>query len=69
MGHTTIITTTRYVDEVPEYHQKAMESMAKDMAFLLDEYPANTPAVPPRLHLFDTPEKDAQQDKAMGQGA
>jgi hypothetical protein len=69
MGHTTIITTTRYVDEVPEYQQKAMESMAHNMSFLLDEYPGKPTAVPPILRICDADKKPAELDKAAGQGA
>lgn len=73
MGHTTVVTTMRYVDEVPEYQQKAMESMAKDMAFLLDDHPVDTPAVPkplPRLRIFTDHKRDEDEgDRAMGLGA
>ncbi len=69
MGHTTIITTTRYVDEVPEYQQKAMESMASNMAFLLDEYPGKPTAVPPVLRICKADKKSADLDKVAGQGA
>ena len=72
MGHTTVITTMRYVDEVPEYQQKAMDAMAKDMAFLLDDHPVDTPAVPkplPRLRIFTDRKQDDEDDRAMGVGA
>lgn len=72
MGHTTVVTTMRYVDEVPEYQQKAMESMAKDMAFLLDDHPVDTPAVPkppPRLRIFTDRKQDEGGEQAMGLGA
>jgi len=73
MGHTTPITTTRYVDEVPEYHQKAMDAMADDMAFLLDEHSVDMPAVPnplPPLRIFPEPKQDDDQDeRAAGLGA
>ena len=66
MGHTTIITTTRYVDEVPEYQQKAMESMASNMAFLLDEYPGKPTVVPPVLHICEADKKETDIDRAAG---
>ncbi len=72
MGHTTIVTTTRYVDEVPEYQQKAMESMAEGMAFLLDDNPVDTPVVPkapPPLRLFPKRKQDEDDDQAMEVGA
>ena len=76
MGHTTVITTMRYVDEVPEYQQKAMESMAEGMAFLLDDNPVDnpvTPTPPPRLRLVSEKKPDDEQqdqdDRVMGLGA
>ena len=72
MGHTTVVTTLRYVDEVPEYQQKAMESMAKNMAFLLDDHPVDTPVVPkppPQLRIFNDRKQDDEDDRAMGLGA
>lgn len=69
MGHTTIVTTTRYVDEVPEYQQKAMDAMAKDMAFLLEGHPVEMPAVPqPTLRLFSKNKQD-EGDRAVGASA
>ncbi len=76
MGHTTVITTMRYVDEVPEYQQKAMESMAEGMAFLLDDNPVDnpvTPNPPPHLRLFGKQKPDDEQssedNRALGLGA
>lgn len=35
MGHTTIITATRYVAKVPDYHQKAVEALEASLGSLL----------------------------------
>jgi integrase len=35
MGHTKLQTTSRYIAPVPDYHQKAVEAMERDLAFLL----------------------------------
>ena len=45
MGHTTIVTTTRYVAPVQDYQQKAMDAMAADLADLLGG-PEPTPPEP-----------------------
>ena len=37
MGHTTIITTTRYVAKVPDYHQKAVDAMQESLGSLLSQ--------------------------------
>jgi len=72
MGHTTPSTTMRYVDEVPEYQQKAMDSMARDMAFLLDDNPVDSPVVEPptpQLRLFPEPPEQDEGDQVMQKGA
>ncbi len=35
MGHTKLQTTSRYIAPVPDYHQKAVEAMEKDLSVLL----------------------------------
>lgn len=40
MGHTKLQTTSRYVAAVPDYHMKAFEAMAEDVASLLAQDPS-----------------------------
>ena len=40
MGHTTVVTTMRYVAKVPDYQQKAMEAMQAGLAAVLRQKPA-----------------------------
>ena len=61
MGHTTIVTTTRYVAPVQDYQQKAMDAMAEDLAALLGG-PEPTPPEPepqPELRVVRFPERRA----------
>ena len=37
MGHTKLQTTSRYIAAVPEYHQKAVDAMERDLAFLIEQ--------------------------------
>jgi len=46
MGHTTIVTTTRYVAKVPKYQQEAMNAMASDLAALLGQTEQPPPEEP-----------------------
>lgn len=46
MGHTTIVTTTRYVAKVPDYHQKAVDAMEADLSGILGSARAPEPPDP-----------------------
>jgi hypothetical protein len=46
MGHTTIVTTTRYVAKVPDYHQKAVDAMEADLPGILGSARAPEPPDP-----------------------
>jgi len=62
MGHSTIVTTTRYVAPVQDYQQKAMDAMAEDLAALLDDGHEQTPPEPepqPELKVVPFPKRRA----------
>jgi integrase len=49
MGHTTIVTTTRYIAKVPDYHQRAVDALQNDLAALLTEAEDIEPAATGKL--------------------
>jgi len=57
MGHTTIVTTTRYVAPVQDYQQKAMDAMAADLADLLGGQAPTPPE--PELKIVPFPKRRA----------
>jgi len=61
MGHTTIVTTTRYVAPVQDYQQKAMDAMAEDLAALLGgpEPEPPEPEPQPELRVVRFPKRRA----------